>query len=175
MEEWKDIKNYEGKYQVSNYGRVRSLNYNHTGKCKNMKLQNRGNGYLCVCLVGFDNTRRTYSIHNLVAKHFLENPDNLPVVLHKNGIKTDNRVYNLKYGTYLENNLMAIPNKPKKRRQIRCIDTNMYFRSSFYAAEWLQQTKFLYSRKTSYLAKKIRFCCNGLQSIAFGYRWEYVD
>jgi len=175
MEIWKDINGYEGKYQVSDYGRIRSLNYNHTGKCKLMKLQNRGNSYLCVCLVGCDAKRRTYSIHNLVAKHFLDNPNNLPVVLHKNDVKTDNRVYNLSYGTYLENNLMAVPHKSKTLRQIRCIDNNKYFRSSFKAAEWLQQTKFLYSRKTSYLARKIRFCCNKVQSIAFGYRWEYVD
>ena len=99
MEEiWKDIDGYEGLYQVSNLGRVKSFNYNRTGKEMNLKPVNtcNGFGYLYVNLNKNGKTRLFY-IHRLVAKAFLENPDHKSDVNHKDENKTNNCVENLEW------------------------------------------------------------------------------
>ena len=97
MENWKDIKGYEGLYQISNEGRVRSL----IGKEKILKPLNTI-GYFFVRL-SKDKIIKNYYIHRLIATHFLDNPDNKPQVNHINGIKTDNRLSNLEWNTRSEN------------------------------------------------------------------------
>ena len=71
---WKDIKGYEGKYQVSNKGRVRSLDYKGTKKKKLLKASTNKEGYIQIRL--YKNGKgKTYFIHRLVAQAFLDNPD----------------------------------------------------------------------------------------------------
>lgn len=97
MEEiWKDIEGYEGKYQVSNMGNVRSLNYNNTGKPRNLKQKINRYGYNEVKLSKFNKTKN-FLVSTLVAKHFIEkiNPDK--EVMHIGDIN-DNSIDNLKYG-----------------------------------------------------------------------------
>jgi hypothetical protein len=102
---WRDIAGYEGYYQVSNFGRVRSLdkmqNYNgsarlHKGKI--LKPNNDGRGYLIVDL-SKNNRSVTRTIHRLVAMAFLDNPNNLPQVNHKDEVKTNNFVFVNEDGT----------------------------------------------------------------------------
>jgi hypothetical protein len=102
---WRDIAGYEGYYQVSNFGRVRSLdkmqNYNgsarlHKGKI--LKPNNDGRGYLIVDL-SKNNRSVTRTIHRLVAMAFLDNPNNLPHVNHKDEVKTNNFVFVNEDGT----------------------------------------------------------------------------
>lgn len=92
---WKPIKGYERLYQVSTLGRVKSLNYNKTKKEKILSPGNNGNGYLFVTL--YKNGRKNLFVHRLVAEAFLENPDNLPEVNHKDENKTNNSVSNLEF------------------------------------------------------------------------------
>ena len=101
-EEWKDIKGFEGKYMVSNLGRVKSLNYNNTGKEGILKAYTNVHGYLFVVLYK-EGKRKLPLVHRLVAQAFLENPQNLPEVNHKNEDKTDNRVENLEWCSRLYN------------------------------------------------------------------------
>lgn len=102
---WRDIAGYEGYYQVSNFGRVRSLdkmqNYNgsvrlHKGKI--LKPNNDGRGYLIVDL-SKNNKSVTRTIHRLVAIAFLDNPNNLPQVNHKDEDKENNFVFVNKDGS----------------------------------------------------------------------------
>ena len=120
---WKDIKEYEGLYQVSNMGRVKSLNYNRSGKEKIMK-QSFDKGYL---RVGLTKNRKikTIKVHRLVAIAFIPNVENKPEVDHINTIKTDNRVENLRFVTGIENmnneltkEKMKLRNSPNKGKKL---------------------------------------------------------
>ena len=83
---------YEGLYKVSNLGKILSLNYNHTGKAKLMNPSDDGGGYLKVDFRKNGKTK-TCKVHRLVAFTFLENPENLPEVNHKDEDKTNNFVF----------------------------------------------------------------------------------
>lgn len=85
---WKDIKDFEG-HQVSNFGRVRSLNYNRTGKTKVLSPGETKGGYLRVHLCK-NGKGKTFQVHRLVAEAFIPNPLNLPQVNHKDEDKTNN-------------------------------------------------------------------------------------
>jgi hypothetical protein len=101
---WKDIPGYEGKYQVSNLGNVKSLNYNHTKKERVLKLGKNPGGYLMIVLCK-ENKKQTKTIHQLVAITFLNHIPCGPelVINHKNFNKLDNRVENLEIVTNREN------------------------------------------------------------------------
>ena len=95
---WRPIEGYEGLYEVSNTGIVRSLDRydsnNHFLKGRILKLCADKDGYLNVGLC-LGNKEKKYKVHRLVAQAFIPNPDNLPQVNHKDEVKTNNRVENL--------------------------------------------------------------------------------
>ena len=97
-EQWRDIDGYEGVYQVSDLGRVRSLKF---GKTRMLKGTKNSDGYLFVDLLrGGKRTRKSISVHRLVAQTFVPNDDeSKTVVNHKNEIRTDNRAVNLEWCT----------------------------------------------------------------------------
>jgi hypothetical protein len=106
MEEiWKTIENYEGLYQVSNLGRVKSLPRNTTrGKILANRIDKKGYHYVSLSKNGKE---KPYSIHRLVALSFIENPEGKITVNHKNGIKADNNLLNLEWATRSENQIHA--------------------------------------------------------------------
>lgn len=98
-EELKDIVGYEGMYQVSNLGRVKSLKF---GKNLILKSGFSAKGYLLLKL-SKNNTSKTFRVHRLVAAAFIKNPHKKSDINHINGIKDDNRVENLEWNTRSEN------------------------------------------------------------------------
>lgn len=105
IEEWRDIPNFEGLYLISNLGHVKSVERykrNNSGtQFVNERLRVLSpdkDGYLRVCL-SKDGLHYVKSVHRLVAEAFIPNPDNLPVINHKNEDKQDNRVENLEWCT----------------------------------------------------------------------------
>lgn len=115
---WKDIAGFEGIYQISNKGRVKSLD-RYTSDGKRLKSQiikqsiNNKNDYSRILLFNYGK-HTAFRVHRLVAEHFISNIDNLPCVNHINGIKTDNSVENLEWCTYSENNKHAYNKLGKK-------------------------------------------------------------
>lgn len=105
MEIWKPIVGYEGRYEVSNLGNVRSLNYNNTKVHRILSKSNQWWWYLCISLSNL--TKKTVLVHRVVAQAFIENPYNKPQVNHINWIKTDNRVENLEWCTARHNSIHA--------------------------------------------------------------------
>jgi len=99
---WLPIIGYELRYHISNWGRVKSLNYNHSGQERILKYSIDKDGYYTMGL--FDGKRqKTLKIHRLVGIHFIPNPLNLPEVNHRFGVKSDNRVSQLEWMTTGDN------------------------------------------------------------------------
>ena len=105
-EEWKQIDGYEGKYEVSNLGRIKSFAQNKNGKIKNGYLDAKG--YLSIHLYKGPCQGKRFKIHRLVAETFIPNPNGYPQINHKDENKTNNCVnnlewcdntYNARYGT----------------------------------------------------------------------------
>jgi hypothetical protein len=113
MEAWRDVKGYEGLYQVSDAGNVRSLDRvsasGHSLKGKPRKLRMDKYGYLVVGLT-LNGAMKYKKIHRLVAQAFVNNPDRKPQVNHINGVKTDNAPSNLEWCTTRENTAHAREN-----------------------------------------------------------------
>ncbi|MBQ9488273.1 MAG: NUMOD4 motif-containing HNH endonuclease [Selenomonadaceae bacterium] len=100
---WRDVKDFEGIYQVSNLGRVKSF---YGKEPRILKPGEHWNGYLGVVLFKNDH-RKTYSVHRLIAEAFIPNPENKSMVNHKDGNKQNNCLENLEWATRSENVLHA--------------------------------------------------------------------
>lgn len=168
--EYKLIEGYPD-YMVSSDGKVWSLNYHHTGKMKELKPW-MTSGYLYVGLWN-DNTLIKKRVHRLVAEAFIDNPDNLPQVNHKDEDKTNNSVgnlewctaeYNLNYGARNERSAKTLTNHKAFSIPVVCLETGVVFPSAHEA-----------SRQTGIDQRNISACCNGKQKTAGGYHWAKVE
>ena len=172
MEEiWRDVEGYNGVYQVSNLGRVKSFNKSKNGKI--LKLQKEVKGYLVIRLYRSPTDWWHAKAHRLVALTFIPNPDNKPQINHINCIKSDNRVENLEWCTNGENQKHAFKNGLQRsnggtpKRKVKCIETGEVFLTVTSAAKSISTTK-------NCRASIIRVCKhNGIT--AYGYHWEYVE
>ena len=163
---WKDVKDYEGLYQVSNMGRVKSLNYNKTGKERIMKSYDSGHGYLQVQLCK-DGKGKCYYVHRLVATAFLENPEGYNEVNHLDEDKTNNcvenleycsRLYNINYGTRTEKTCKPVFSVNKESGLVT------YWESASEA-----------SRQLNISQSHICACCQGKRNSAGNHIWFYAD
>ena len=180
-EEWRDIKGYEGKYQVSNLGRVKSLKDRY-GNYREKILSMRSNkgGYKRVGLWK-NGEGKTYYIHRLVAEVFIPNPNNYLEVNHKDENKQNNKVenlewcsreYNNNYGTKTQRASEKIKgSKHPKSRKVLCITTGKKFNFIKEAAEYYSINKVTISK-----------CCKGKYKSAGKHPvtgeelvWKYID
>ena len=100
-EEWKDVKGYEGKYKISNLGRLKSYAQNKDGRIIDGYVDKKG--YKNVRMYDEPQNGKWYKMHRLVASTFIENPNSYPQVNHKDENKTNNRVDNLEWCDNLYN------------------------------------------------------------------------
>lgn len=161
MEIWKDIQGYEGLYQVSNLGNVKSLRRNLILKLS----KNRNNGYSQVSLHK-NGVQTTLLVHRLVGMCFIKNPKNLPQINHKNEIKTDNRVENLEWCDNRYNCNYGSKNDNLKKK------TNQYTKSGELVKTWSSLSEI--QRKLGFNQPNLSNCCNGYLPQAYGFIWRYV-
>lgn len=176
IEIWKPIEGYEGLYEVSNLGRVRSTgNCNakgYKGKIKILKPSKQGNGYLIVSLCK-DNKKRTKLVHRLVGFAFIpnDNPKYKNTINHINEDKTDNRACNLEWCSQQYNN--TYNNRNWKAAAKRGVKVNQFTLNGKFIKEWPSQAEI---ERTLHLRQSdISACCTGKQKTAFGFIWKYAS
>ena len=170
-EVWKDIKGYEGVYQVSNLGHVKGLSrfVNCPLNCKRLIKENTikpeltKQGYISIKLYK-NNTGKHFQVHRLIADAFIPNSENKNCINHINGIKTDNRLENLEWMTYSENNKHAYDTGLKKTRKVICIETSIMYKSMREAGKLLNIG-----------FQDIWGCCNSHKKTAGGFHWQYAN
>ena len=152
-------------YQVSNFGRILSLNYNHTGKAELMTPVDNSAGYLTVHL-SKNKISKTFNVHRLVAETFLENPENKPCINHKiegdEGKKINMVIFN-EDGSVSKEKTMTNGKTSKKVLQLSL--------SGEFIREWESTQE---CGRNGFNQGNIVSCCQGKRKSADGFRWEYA-
>lgn len=165
MEKYKDIPGYNGKYQISNTGRVISVDYNHSGKPREIKLWKTKRGYLIASL--FNGVKQKHhSVHRLVAGAFVENPDNLPVVNHKDGNQLNNHADNLEWVTVRDNTWHGfyVLKHYGLTKPIMCLETGKVYESAQQAG-----------RELGICSNNISAAGRGTIKSAGGFHWKRLN
>ena len=176
---WKDIQGYEGKYQVSNLGNVKSLNYHGTCKERILIPGKTTNGYLFVSL-SKNSKVKNFKIHRLAAQAFIENTENLLEVNHIDENKLNNRVdnlewcsheYNINYGTRSAREL-------ETRKLKKCKNAERTVLQFTKDGKFVNEYKSISEaeRFTEINQGNICSCCKGRRyKTAGGYIWKYKN
>lgn len=180
VEIWKDIPNFEGLYQASTKGNIRSLNHirkngtnQYIQRGKMLKFNKNPNGYLQVRL-SKNGVAKTYRVNRLIALTFIDNPFNKKTVNHINGNKLDNNVENLEWATHKEqaihrHKILKVPysdckkcHKENKKRIIRS-DGKIY--------NSLVEAKKDLNNKNAHITE----VCQGKLKYTCGYSFKYLE
>ena len=193
-EVWKSIEGYEGYYEVSNLGRVRSLK--RKGYKNGTLKQGSSHTQYWVVVLCKDGKRITKLVHRLVAKAFIPNPDNKPQVNHIDSNRKNNRVDNLEWVTPKENSQHAYDSGSRvvtEKMLKRCSEMGKQFgRKNIQAVNEPNQRKVVMMKDgkvikqfdsltegAKYVGKNypggVWACCNGKFPTYMGYVWEYAD
>lgn len=182
-EEWRDITGYEGIYQVSSMGKVKRLTHiridrngvKYSLKERMLRSFLNSKGY-CMVALSKNGVNTHCSLHRIVAKAFIPNPENKEQVNHKNGDKTDNRAENLEWMTNFENirhsiEVLGVDRQKTVRKPVMCVETGEIFPSQSAASR----------RYSGELSSGCR-CSNGIRmalknpTLTYkGCHWKYFD
>ena len=164
---------YEGLYKVSNLGKILSLNYKNTGRAELLNPGNDGGGYLQVCL-SKNRKGKMCKVHRIIAETFLENPDNLPEVNHKDEDKTNNSVenlewctneYNHNYGTINQRISKAMTNGKLSKPVLQITLDGEFIR------EWPSTAE---CGRNGFNHQLVSACCLGKRKSHKGFKWCYA-
>lgn len=184
---WRDIQGYEGLYQISSMGRVKSLNYGRTGKEGILKQRITKNGYLYVTFYK-EGKEKNFYIHRLVATAFIPNLENLLEVNHKDENKQNNCVdnlefcihqYNVNYGTRNERHSKSLKGRKLPQEQIeKRIKKSQkpilqLTKDGEFIKKWLSIKQASIELKIS--NGNISRCCQSQLKTYKGFKWGYVD
>ena len=175
MEEiWKDIEGFEGLYKISSLGRIYSVERTDKygrkfGGCIR-KPQKINSGYYIVVLCK-NSIHKGFLLHRLVAKHFIPNPNNYPVVNHKDCDTNNNRSNNLEWCTQSYNVLYNDAHKRASKKRYKPI--LQYTLDGDFIKEWpsISEAAQYFNKNTS----KFVCCCKGKRKSAYGFIWRYAS
>lgn len=170
---WKDIRGYEGIYQINEDGKVRRIFLG--GRTKELKW--RKGLYPSVSLSNHC-VKKSFSIHRLVAEHFLDPLERNEEVNHKDGNKWNNNVENLEWVTQRENidHARFVLDKPlfgKRPRRVKAYDKI----TGEFVREYPSISQAARELSSSVVTGRVAItsCCNKEKPSAYGYTWEYAD
>ena len=168
-EYWKPVVGYEGLYEVSNWGRVKSLKF---GKERILKQNQCMNGYYYVGL-SKNGILKRYSVHRLVAEAFIPNLDNLPQVNHKDENKLNNVVSNLEWCTYKYNNCYGTRLERVRDKQINGKKSKpvlQYDLEGNFIKEWKSTRE---CDRNGFRQSNVAACCRGELKTYKGSIWKF--
>ena len=175
-EEWRDVVGYEGLYQVSSMGRVKSLerkvpkrNGERTVKERILKPITDRYGYLIVCLCA-GGKQKMFKVHRLVYQAFHKNPENKLCVNHIDENKTNNAASNLEWSTYEENNNHGTHNERMAKTQSKPV--GQYTRDGELVKVWASVSEA--GRRAGFDRGTISSVANGKRKTHKGFIWRYV-
>ena len=160
---WRDIEGYEGLYQISNKGHVKSL-YNGSERILRPGIESSGYYNIILCN---DSVRKTFRLHRLVAEAFIPNPYNKPQVNHKDENKKNNCVENLEWITCMDNCNYGTRNERISRKILQ------YSKSEEFIREWPGALEV--ERVLGINNKNINSCCKGKRKSAGNFVWRYKE
>lgn len=181
METWKPVVGYEGLYEVSDLGNVRSLNWKNKGYARNLYLKPHNKGYLQVEL--FNNgIKKMLTVHRLVAEAFIPNPNCYPQVNHKDENKRNNKSENLEWCTSSYNATYSMELHPdrashkyykstEKYNRRNDKEVNQFSLSGEFIKTW-NNSREIYTT-TGMSDWSISECCRGNRKKAYGFMWSY--
>lgn len=176
MEQWKPVVGFENRYEVSDCGNVRSINWRNLGIVRNLYLKRHNRGYLKVELVK-DGVKKTFCVHRLVAEAFVKNEEGFDCVNHIDEDKTNNSASNLEWCNRKYNANYSASRHPERFGPNRrgstksksivqmTIDGNV-------VGEWENAREIFL--KTGMSAWSITECCRGHRNKAYGFKWQYA-
>lgn len=178
---WKPVKGYEGKYEVSNLGRIKSLD--RIIHCKNgvdrnvlgeLKKQQKRNGYLFTTLYKNGESKFIY-IHRMVADAFLDNPYEYPCINHKDEVKTNNRADNLEWCSYSYNSTYGHARDRVEEAHRKTVIQMDLEENEIKRYSSLKEAAKAMSINYKSAHANISGVCHGRHEIAYGFKWKYAE
>ena len=172
---WKDVQGFEGVFQVSNWGNVKRISCKDSPTVKLLKKGINYCGYECVNLRN-GKTRKSFLVHRLVAKAFIDNPNKLEEVNHKDENKLNNHVNNLEWCNHLENMRYSYSLHPEWKEKGKTKYTQSVVKKDMFGnvIEVYKNSKEA-SIKNNISKNSIVRCCTKNIKTTHGYIWEFAN